>query len=171
MPVCIDMDGDSVSYLLRDAGALFTDQASGESVNPAWVDPEDGMLVFGANTSGTVDESREYVSNEWSEPNISAGGDVVVRGQSSLTWSDGEVTVAKDASFAIEAADVIGGDEGLILPAGQTASGVGAASVALADNAEPGVKGIATGADAVAMLELDILLINNVTKLDTESPE
>ena len=171
VPIAIDMDGDSVSYLLRDAGALFTDQASGESVNPAWVDPEDGMLVFGANTSGTVDESREYVSNEWSEPNISAGGDVVVRGQSSLTWSDGEVTVAKDASFAIEAADVIGGDEGLILPAGQTASGVGAASVALADNAEPGVKGIATGADAVAMLELDILLINNVTKLDTESPE
>ena len=66
-PIAIDLDGDGVEYLSREAGVVFTDQTTGESVNTAWVAPDDGMLVIDANNSGTVDESREYVFTEWSE--------------------------------------------------------------------------------------------------------
>ena len=66
-PIAIDLDGDGINYLGLDAGVVFTDQLTGESVNSAWVGPEDGMLVIDANDSGTVDESREYVFTEWSD--------------------------------------------------------------------------------------------------------
>ena len=66
-PIAVDIAGDGVDYLPMDAGVVFTDQSTGESVNTAWVGPEDGMLVIDANNSGTVDEAREYVFTEWSE--------------------------------------------------------------------------------------------------------
>jgi hypothetical protein len=66
-PVTLDLDGDGVEYLSREAGVVFTDQVTGESVNTAWVAGDDGLLVVDANDSGTVDEAREYVFTEWSE--------------------------------------------------------------------------------------------------------
>jgi hypothetical protein len=233
-PVAMDLDGDGVSYLSRDAGVVFTDQATGESVNTAWVGPEDGMLVFDANNSGTVDETREYVFTEWSETATTdmeavaeifdtnqdgvldaqdehfdqfavwqdadsdgvtdsgelvsltelgvesialnyrddseagtvAEGDVVVHGQSDVTWNDGNVTIAEDAAFAIEAADVINTEEGLILPAGEAAATAESVAAPLADNPGP-----ASEADAAALLELDVLLTNNDSKFDSELPE
>ncbi|MEQ8265240.1 DUF5801 repeats-in-toxin domain-containing protein, partial [Pseudohaliea sp.] len=66
-PIALDLDGDGVEYLSREAGVVFTDQASGESVNTAWVAGDDGLLVVDANESGSVDEAREYVFTEWSD--------------------------------------------------------------------------------------------------------
>ncbi|KGE03119.1 retention module-containing protein [Pseudohaliea rubra] len=66
-PISLDLDGDGVEYLSRDAGVVFTDQVTGEAVNTAWVAGDDGLLVIDANNSGTVDEAREYVFTEWSE--------------------------------------------------------------------------------------------------------
>ncbi|WP_280551543.1 hypothetical protein, partial [Halomonas sp. 25-S5] len=66
-PIALDLDGDGAEYLSRDAGVVFTDENSGESVSTAWVGADDGLLVIDANNSGTVDESREYVFTEWSD--------------------------------------------------------------------------------------------------------
>ncbi len=66
-PIAIDLDDDGIEYLGREAGVVFTDSQTGQSVNTAWVGPEDGLLVIDANGSGTVDETREYVFTEWSD--------------------------------------------------------------------------------------------------------
>ena len=66
-PISIDLDNDGVEYLSRDAGVVFTDEGTGESVNTAWVAPDDGMLVIDVDDSGTVNASKEYVFTEWSE--------------------------------------------------------------------------------------------------------
>jgi hypothetical protein len=66
-PIAVDIDGDGIDYLPMDAGVVFTDEASGESVNTAWVGPEDGMLAIDADGSGTINQSKEYVFTEWSE--------------------------------------------------------------------------------------------------------
>ncbi len=66
-PIALDLDGDGVEYLSREASVVFTDQATGEAVNTAWVAGDDGLLVIDADDSGTINESREYVFTEWSE--------------------------------------------------------------------------------------------------------
>ncbi|MEE4203718.1 MAG: hypothetical protein V2I45_08810, partial [Halieaceae bacterium] len=96
---------------------------------------------------------------------------VVVHGQSDVTWSDGEVTIAEDAAFAIEAADVISTEEGLILPAGEAAATAESVAAPLAGSTLAENSGPATEIDAVALLELDVLLTNNDSKFDSELPE
>ena len=171
-PITIDLDGDGIEYLGLDAGVTFAD-GSDEAIRTAWVAAGDALLVFDANNSGTVDESREYVFTEWaeaatsdmaalrevfdtnqddvldasddnwdqfkvwqdansdgvtdegelksldeagitsialtynetSESSTEAGGDVLVAGQSDVTWADGRVTQAEDTAFAIAATD------------------------------------------------------------------
>ncbi len=235
-PVGIDLDNDGVSYLGRDAGVVFTDEQTGEAVNTAWVGPEDGMLVFDANQSGTVDSTSEYVFTEWSETaetdmqalaevfdtnqdgvldaqdeqfdqfavwqdadsdgvtdagelvslgdmgiesisltyrddsesGTAADGDVVIHGQSDVTWTDGAVTVAEDSEFAITAADVLPEDDSIVLPAGEEAAVVPSAEEGSAGGA---VSGGDNPVEDAALLELDILLSNNDSKLDLDSPE
>lgn len=169
-PIAIDLDGDGVDYVSRDAGVTFADDEG--AVETAWVDSDDALLVIDANGSGTVDDSREYVFTEWSDTaktdmqavrevfdsnqdgvldaadeqfgqfaiwqdadadgvtdwgelhslldagiesialnysgesavRVEAGGDVLVHGQSAVTWADGRVTQAEDAAFAVQAA-------------------------------------------------------------------
>jgi hypothetical protein len=235
-PIGVDLDDDGVEYLSREDGVVFTDQQTGESVNTAWVGPEDGMLVFDANRSGTVDATEEYVFTEWSETaetdmealaevfdtnkdgvldkqdeqwdqfavwqdkdsdgvtdegelvsledlgvesialnysdeseaGTAADGDVVIHGQSEVTWTDGSTTVAEDTSFAISAADVIVDEDSVALPAGEEG-----AVVLPTDEAGVDV-GVQAGDDSVldpAAIELDILLTNNQTKFDTGADE
>ena len=66
-PVAIDLDGNGLTYLDQDVGVTFTDSLTGETVNTAWVAPDDGLLVIDANDSGTVDTTSEYVFTEWSD--------------------------------------------------------------------------------------------------------
>ena len=65
-PIAIDLDGDGIEYLGLDAGVTF-DGDSTDAIRTAWVAAGDALLVFDANNSGTVDESREYVFTEWAE--------------------------------------------------------------------------------------------------------
>ena len=70
-----------------------------------------------ANSDGVTDEgelksldevgitSIALTYNETSESSTEAGGDVLVAGQSDVTWADGRVTQAEDTAFAIAAAD------------------------------------------------------------------
>ena len=222
-PIAVDLDGDGTEYLSRDEGVVFTDQSTGESVNTAWVAPEDGMLVIDANNSGTVDESREYVFTEWSanaetdlqaiaevfdtnqdgvldaqdeqfdqfavwqdadsdgvtdegeltsltdlgvesialtyaddsESGTAADGDVIIHGQSTVTFTDGSTTVAEDTSFAISAADVLSEDDSITLPAGETEE-----PEAGAVESDAGAAGGDSELDAT-MIEADLMINSN----------
>jgi len=223
--------GDGVEYLSTDAGVVFTDQTTGESVNSAWVGPEDGMLVIDANNSGTVDESREYVFTEWSdtaqtdmeavaevfdtnkdgvldaqdeqwdqfavwqdadsdgvtdegelvslselgvesialtynddsESGTAADGDVIVHGQSTVTFTDGSTTIAEDVTFAISAGDVLSDDDSVDIPA----AGEGGQAGAPAESASPESAADRSSYEA-DMLEADLMTSGNSTeKLDT----
>ena len=171
-PIAIDLDGDGIEYLGLDDGVTFGGD-SDEAIRTAWVAGSDAILVFDANNSGTVDESREYIFTEWainattdmaalrevfdtnqdgvldasddnwdqfkvwqdadsdgvtdegelksldevgiesialtynddSESSTEAGGDVLVSGQSDVTWADGRMTQAEDAAFAVTSVD------------------------------------------------------------------
>ena len=230
-PIAIDLGGDGVEYLSTDAGVVFTDQTTGESVKSAWVGPEDGMLVIDANNSGTVDESREYVFTEWSdtaqtdmeavaevfdtnkdgvldaqdeqwdqfavwqdadsdgvtdegelvslselgvesialtynddsESGIAADGDVIVHGQSTVTFTDGSTTIAEDVTFAISAGDVLSEDDSVDIPA----AGEGGQAGAPAESASPESAADRSSYEA-DMLEADLMTSGNSTeKLDT----
>ncbi|WP_439105758.1 retention module-containing protein [Congregibacter sp.] len=221
-PIAIDLDNDGLEYLSRDSGVVFTDESTGESVNTAWVAPDDGLLVVDANRSGTVDDSKEYVFTEWSETaetdmeavaevfdtnqdgvldaqdeqfdqfavwqdadsdgvtdegeltslvdlgvesislnynedsqsGTAAEGDVIVHGQSDLTWQDGSVSLVEDTSFSVSAADVLVDDGDVILPAGEEDSTE--TTTVVADAAQP-TDASNRDADAAA-LEIDLLL-------------
>jgi len=230
-PIAIDLGGEGVEYLSTDAGVVFTDQTTGESVNSAWVGPEDGMLVIDANNSGTVDESREYVFTEWSdtaqtdmeavaevfdtnkdgvldaqdeqwdqfavwqdadsdgvtdegelvslselgvesialtynddsESGTAADGDVIVHGQSTVTFTDGSTTIAEDVTFAISAGDVLSDDDSVDIPA----AGEGGQAGAPAESASPESAADRSSYEA-DMLEADLMTSGNSTeKLDT----
>jgi len=202
-PIAIDLDDDGVEYLGREEGVVFTDQSTGESVNTAWVGPDDGLLVIDANNSGTIDESREYVFTEWSETaetdmeaiaevfdtnqdgvldaqddqwdqfrvwqdkdsdgqtdqgelvslddlmiesidltyvadsqqGTAADGDVVIHGQSAVTYADGSTGVAEDVSFAISEADLLNTEELLLNEAaGDSVAAAPNADAATADS-------------------------------------
>ena len=66
-PIAIDLDGDGVEYLSKEEGVTFVDQASGTVVSTAWVGSDDGLLVIDADSSGTINESKEYVFTDWSD--------------------------------------------------------------------------------------------------------
>ena len=54
------------AYSSRENGVIFEDFTSGKSVELAWINPDDGLLVIDANDSGTVDQLKEFVFTEWS---------------------------------------------------------------------------------------------------------
>ncbi|WP_404297801.1 retention module-containing protein [Halomonas sp.] len=217
-PITIDLDGNGIEYLSLDAGVMFADDSTGESVNTAWIGPNDGLLVIDANNSGTVDETREYVFTEWSETaqtdmeavrevfdtnnngmldpgdeawsqfavwqdansdgktdegelvslgdlgvesialnyaeasegRTDADGDVVVFGQSQVNWTDGSVTIAEDASFAITASEVLSeeADEDLF-------QGDGSSSHAKADASYSGEQADVPATGATSFEDLD----------------
>ncbi|HBO13095.1 MAG TPA: hypothetical protein DD491_09955, partial [Halieaceae bacterium] len=119
-PIALDLDGDGVEYLSRDAGVVFTDQATGESVNTAWVAGDDGLLVVDANDSGTVDETREYVFTEWSdsaETDMEAVAEVFDSNQNQLldagddAWSQFAVWRDADSDGVTDAGELVSLDD------------------------------------------------------------
>ena len=66
-PIAIDLDGNGLSYLGRDAGVTFTDALTGQTVNTAWVAPSDAILVIDIDQDGVISTRAEYVFTEWSE--------------------------------------------------------------------------------------------------------
>ena len=220
-PITLDLDNDGVEYLSRDAGVVFTDEATGESVNTAWVAPDDGLLVIDADGSGTVNESKEYVFTEWSdkaetdmeavaevfdtnkdgllnaqddqfsqfavwqdansdgvtdqgelvslidmgvdsisltyadesESGTAADGDVVIHGQSEVTFTDGSTTTAEDTSFAVSAADVLDQEELLFNPANEAPP-------------KPSDNTANSAADGIASTDLELTPLIDVGQID-----
>jgi hypothetical protein len=79
-----------------------------------WQDADsDGTTDAGEMRSlddlGIKSISLDY--NDGSRSGVEADGDVVVHGQSDVTWTDGSVTTAEDASFAVNSLD--GGNDGM----------------------------------------------------------
>ena len=132
-PVAIDLDGDGIDYLPMDAGVVFTDEASGESVNTAWVGPEDGMLAIDADGSGTINQSKEYVFTEWSE---NADTDMEAIAEVFDTNQNGQLDAGDEAwdQFGVwQDADSDGvTDEGEFVPLSE----LGVDSIALTYNAD-----------------------------------
>jgi hypothetical protein len=231
-PIALDLDQDGVEYLSLDDGVAFTDQTTGESFNTAWVDSDDGLLVFDANNSGTVDEAREFIFTEWSETaetdmeavaevfdsnqdgvldaqdeqfdqfavwqdknsdgitdegemtslgelgiesialtyaehsesSLQADGDILVHGESAVTWTDGSTSIAEDAAFAIQAGDLLETSDQVPLPAGEESS---MDTVVKAVN-PPAAEAPVEAAVDMAALEVDLML--NVNNDDDLSP-
>ncbi|MCA1806807.1 MAG: hypothetical protein LC687_02925, partial [Actinobacteria bacterium] len=230
-PIAIDLDNDGVEYLSRDAGVVFTDESTGESVNTAWVAPDDGLLVIDADGSGTVNASKEYVFTEWSETaetdmeavrevfdtnnngmldqgdeawsqfavwqdansdgktdegemvslgelgvesialtyteeseaRTDADGDVLVHGQSQVTWTDGSVSIAEDTGFALNALDVLSGDDEIQLPAGDE----GGSPTVVSNPATSTPAAAIPAVDDLAAMEFDLMLsLNDNNKPD-----
>ena len=64
-PIVLDLGNAGIQYVSVDNGVNFSSGVN-DSINTAWVTPEDGLLVIDANNSGTIDHLNEFVFTEWS---------------------------------------------------------------------------------------------------------
>ncbi|MDA9495027.1 hypothetical protein XI08_39335 [Bradyrhizobium sp. CCBAU 11361] len=65
-PVVLDLSGQGVRITgLNDSRAAFDADDNGVPNRIAWTAPDDGLLAFDANGSGTVDQTRELALREW----------------------------------------------------------------------------------------------------------
>ena len=60
-PITIDLDGNGISYLSLEDDIRFTDINTLETIQTAWVASNDGILVYDANQSGSVETLDEFV--------------------------------------------------------------------------------------------------------------
>ncbi|WP_413331233.1 beta strand repeat-containing protein [Synechococcus sp. WH 8017] len=60
-PITIDLDGNGISYLSLEDDIQFTDINTLETIQTAWVASNDGILVYDANQSGSVETLDEFV--------------------------------------------------------------------------------------------------------------
>ena len=123
-----------------------------------WQDADsDGVTDEGELTSLTDlgIESIALTYADDSESGTAADGDVIIHGQSTVTFTDGSTTVAEDTSFAISAADVLSEDDSITLPAGETEE-----SEAGAVESDAGAAGGDSELDA-AMIEADLMINSN----------
>ena len=58
-PLVLDLNGDGVHTLPRQAGVLFDLAASGTPASVGWVSPHDGLLVIDRNNDGVVNNGSE----------------------------------------------------------------------------------------------------------------
>jgi hypothetical protein len=101
-------------------------------------------------------ESIALTYSDDSSSGTAADGDVMIYGQSEVTWADGEVTVAEDTGFAIDPADVLTGGDDLVLPAGEDSATDAGQSVLTSQRlaSQPAE----SNAAELAALEIDLLL-------------
>jgi hypothetical protein len=124
-----------------------------------WQDADsDGVTDEGELTSLTDlgVESIALTYADDSESGTAADGDVIIHGQSTVTYTDGSTTVAEDTSFAISAADVLSDDDSIDLPGGDA----DAEQSAGAPEEDAGAAAGDASADA-AMLEADLMVNSN----------
>ena len=108
-------------------------------------------------------ESIALTYNDDSESGTAADGDVIVHGQSTVTFTDGSTTIAEDVTFAISAGDVLSDDDSVDIPAVVEGGQAGAP----AESASPESAADQSSYEA-DMLEADLMTSGNSTeKLDT----
>jgi len=65
-PVVLDLSGQGIRITgLTDSHAAFDADSNGVPNRIAWTTPDEGLLVFDANGSGTVDQTSELALRQW----------------------------------------------------------------------------------------------------------
>jgi hypothetical protein len=65
-PVILDLDGDGLSIVQRDASTMTFDMAGdGLQHRTAWVGKGDGVLAIDADGDGRIDQRREIIFTDW----------------------------------------------------------------------------------------------------------
>lgn len=65
-PVVLDLSGQGIQIAdLRDSHATFDADNNGVPNRIAWTTPDEGLLAFDANGSGTVDQTSELALRQW----------------------------------------------------------------------------------------------------------
>ena len=65
-PVILDLDGDGLSIVQRDASTMTYDMAGdGLQHRTAWVGKGDGVLAIDADGDGKIDQRREIIFTDW----------------------------------------------------------------------------------------------------------
>ncbi|WP_143481806.1 calcium-binding protein, partial [Pseudomonas citronellolis] len=62
-PLILDLDGDGVETLGKDAGIHFDHDGNGFAELSGWVGKDDGLLVFDRNGNGEIDDGSELFGN------------------------------------------------------------------------------------------------------------
>ncbi|MGO4386760.1 calcium-binding protein [Microvirga sp. 2YAF29] len=66
-PIVLDLDGDGIDIVpLNKSQTYFDYNGDGAVGRTAWIGKGDGLLVFDADDSGTVNSAREFVFTQWS---------------------------------------------------------------------------------------------------------
>ncbi len=60
-PVALDLDGDGVEFVDRNAGVAFDYHGTGVAQSTAWVGSDDGLLAIDGNGDGLVNDGSELV--------------------------------------------------------------------------------------------------------------
>ncbi|MBF0339823.1 MAG: tandem-95 repeat protein [Magnetococcales bacterium] len=93
-PLVLDLNGDGVHLLGKEAGILF-DQTGDHVADPTgWLDAGDGLLVLDRNQDGRIDGIGEVVSN-WTAPGTQTSLDSLATLDDN---HDGQITV-QDAAY------------------------------------------------------------------------
>ena len=96
-PVILDLDGDGLSIVQRDASTMTYDMAGdGLQHRTAWVGKGDGVLAIDADGDGKISERREIIFTDW-DPG--AGSDMKALRSVFDTNHNGKLD-AGDARFA-----------------------------------------------------------------------
>lgn len=83
-PIVIDLNGDGVQTLSRDAGVTFDFNGDGESGVTGWVSGSDGLLVLDRNNNGSIDSGAEL----FGEHTVLSDGSVAKDGFEALAELD-----------------------------------------------------------------------------------
>lgn len=62
-PIILDLDGDGVETLNKEAGVYFDHDGNLFAENTGWVAPDDGLLVYDRNGNGNIDDGSELFGN------------------------------------------------------------------------------------------------------------
>ena len=63
-PLIFDLNGDGIEITPLSKGVLFDSNGDAVKTGTAWVDADDGMLVWDRNANGTIDSGRELFGDE-----------------------------------------------------------------------------------------------------------
>jgi hypothetical protein len=98
-PIILDLDGNGVNTVGRDAGVNFDLFADGQSVNAGWVSSGDGLLVMDRNGDGAINDGSELFGSSTTLASGQKAADGYVALRELDSNADGVIS-SDDALFA-----------------------------------------------------------------------